>query len=187
MTPLNEWQTFYEIMGSAAGALTGLQFVVMAIISEIPMGDGENETGAAFATPSIVHFLAVLLLVATLAMPWHGFDAAVYGWALGGLSGLAYTLLVIRRMRRQTAYKPVLEDWVFHAVLPCIAYAGIVASALCLRQHARGALFGFGGASLLLLSVGIHNAWDNVLYLVILKRERLQSTLHPKSGQPGNG
>jgi hypothetical protein len=180
MSSLADWQTFYEIMGSAAGALTGLQFVVMAIISEIPMGNGEAETGAAFATPSIVHFLAVLLTVASLAMPWHSFDHISIAWAVASLSGLVYTLIVIRRMRNQTAYKPVLEDWAFHAVLPCIAYAGLTVSALCMPHHAGGALFGFGGVCLLLLSVGIHNAWDNVIYLVILKRQRLKENLAPK-------
>ena len=176
MTPLTEWQVFYQIVGSAAGALTGLQFVVMALISDMPTQAGENETSEAFASPTIVHFVAVLMLAASLAVPWHSLGPAEVVWILAGLSGLVYTLLVVGRMRRQGAYQPVLEDWLFHALLPCAAYAGLTASALCLPWHTRGALFGIAGSSLLLLFVGIHNAWDNVLFLVSLKRERL----HPQ-------
>ena len=181
MTPLTEWQNFYVIVGSAAGALTGLQFVVMALISDVPMaGPGEHETGEAFASPTVVHFVAVLMLAASLVIPWHSLTRASGVWMLAGVSGLVYTALVVRRMRRQTAYHPVLEDWLFHAVLPLSAYAGLSASALelfglssALGSHVRGALFGIAGSALLLLFVGIHNAWDNVLYLVSLKRERL--------------
>ena len=34
MTALAAWQNFYVIVGSSAGALIGLQFVVMSLISE---------------------------------------------------------------------------------------------------------------------------------------------------------
>ncbi len=32
--PLRAWETFYVIVGSSAAALTGLQFVVIALIAE---------------------------------------------------------------------------------------------------------------------------------------------------------
>lgn len=173
MTPLSEWQNFYVIMGSAAGALTGLQFIVMALISEMPLRPGEHETSGAFAGPTMVHFVAVLLLASSLVMPWHSFGAASVVWGVAGLGGVVYALMVVRRMHRQSAYQPVLEDWVFHAGLPICAYLGLCAAAIGVHTHLRGALFGMAGVVLLLLVVGIHNAWDNVTYLVILKRERL--------------
>lgn len=174
-TPLSEWQTFYEIVGSAAGALTGLQFVVMALISDMPMTEaGERETGEAFASPTVVHFVAALMLAASCAMPWHNLAPAVVVWTLGGVGGLTYTVLVLRRMRKQVAYKPVFEDWLFHALLPCCAYIGLTTAALLLHSHLQAGLFGVASTALLLLCIGIHNAWDNVLYLVSLKRERLR-------------
>ena len=173
MTPLAEWHIFYQIVSSAAGALTGLQFVVMALISDMPMHSGEHETSEAFASPTIVHFVAVLMLAASLVMPWHSLGLAGVIWTLAGLVGLVYTLAVVRRMHRQKAYHPVFEDWLFHVDLPRLAYAGLCASGALLHVHLRGALFGIAGAALLLLFVGIHNAWDNVLYLVSLKRQRL--------------
>lgn len=176
MTPLAEWQNFYVIVGSAAGALTGLQFIVMVLISDMPSNPGEQETSEAFASPTIVHFVAVLMLSASLVVPWHSLGAASLVWLLAGLGGFFYTLLVVRRMRRQSAYRPVFEDWLFHTMLPLCAYAGLSASACVLRARTREALFGIAGTALLLLYIGIHNAWDNVLYLVSLKRERLHDS-----------
>src|SRR2546429_124530 len=69
MAELTEWDTYYVIVGSAAGGLIGLQFVVMTLIAERPPLRAA-EAGAAFATPTIVHFGVVLLLSAVLRAPW---------------------------------------------------------------------------------------------------------------------
>jgi hypothetical protein len=87
-----------------------------------------------------------------------------------GLSGIVYSVVVARRMRAQTVYKPVFEDWVFHVLLPIVAYAMLAGSAFAARSHARTALFIVGAAALLLLFVGIHNAWDTVMHLVFVER-----------------
>jgi hypothetical protein len=70
------------------------------------------------------------------------------------------------RMRAQTVYQPELEDWLFHVVLPLAAYAMLALSAFEAPYHTRAALFGVGAAALLLLFIGIHNAWDGVAYHV---------------------
>ena len=36
MTALDGWENFYVIVGSSAGALIGLQFVVLTLIAERP-------------------------------------------------------------------------------------------------------------------------------------------------------
>src|SRR5712672_3432889 len=61
MPAFAEWESFYVIVGTAAAALIGLQFVVMTLIADRPQIT-TAEAGAAFATPTIVHFSAVLLL-----------------------------------------------------------------------------------------------------------------------------
>jgi hypothetical protein len=61
MTALAGWENFYVIVGSSAGALIGLQFVVITLIADMPIRGGQ-EAGEAFATPTIVHFGAALLL-----------------------------------------------------------------------------------------------------------------------------
>ena len=76
-----------------------------------------------------------------------------------------------RRAREQSTYKPVLEDWLFHVLLPATAYGILAAAAYAARFHIDRALFGVATASLLLLFIGIHNAWDSVTYLVFVRRQ----------------
>jgi F0F1-type ATP synthase assembly protein I len=170
MSNLAAWNNFYVIVGSSAGALIGLQFVVMALIADRSPPRGE-EAGPAFATPTIVHFGAVLLLSAVLSAPWQevSFVAAILG--LMGFSGVAYIIIVARKMRTQTAYEPEFGDWLYYALLLLAAYAMLALSAFTALSQTREALFGVGAATLLLLFIGIHNAWDSVAYLVFYGKQ----------------
>ena len=171
MSEFAEWESFYVIVGSAAGALIGLQFVVLTLIAEKPQL-GSPEAGAAFATPTIVHFGTTLLLAALIRVPWQTITPAAVLWGVVGLCGAVYAVVVARRMRVQTAYKPEFEDWLFHVVLPLAAYATLALSAFWASSHTGDALFGVGGAALLLLFIGIHNAWDAVSYHVFVNMRK---------------
>jgi hypothetical protein len=57
------------IVGSSAGALTGLQFVVLTLISESGAVRGTTATMSAFASPNVVHFCAALLISAIASTP----------------------------------------------------------------------------------------------------------------------
>ena len=109
MSELSEWDSFYVIVGSAAGALIGLQFVVMTLIAERPPVRAA-EAGAAFATPTVVHFGAALLLSALLRAPWQTIGVTAAVWGFVGFCGAIYTAIVARRMVRQTTYLPGSED-----------------------------------------------------------------------------
>jgi hypothetical protein len=170
MTALSEWQNFYVIVGSSAGALIGLQFVVITLIATMPLGHGTAQAGAAFSTPNVVHFGAVLLLSGILSAPWEAISPAAVLWGVLGLSGIAYEIVVARRMRTQGVYKPVFEDWLFHVLLPFAAYSTLAAAAFAADSHLHEALFAIGAAALLLLFVGIHNAWDAVTYHVFVNK-----------------
>ena len=172
MPALSGWENFYVIVGSSAGALIGLQFVVMTLIAEMPTATDIERAGSAFATPTIIHFGTVLLLSALLSVPWHSIIVPAVLWGALGLIGMIYSLIVSRRMRTQTAYKPVLEDWLFHFLLPLASYATLALSALAARTTTVGVLFAVAAAALLLLFVGIHNAWDAVTYHVFTKKQR---------------
>ncbi len=175
-SPLVAWESFYVIVGSSGAALTGLQFVVIALIAEARTRSTSREVDA-FGTPTIVHFCAVLLVSAILSAPWHGLSSV--GLALGacGLVGVVYGVIVVRRARRQTGYHPVFEDWLWHAVLPLIAYALLLVAAVVLRSNPQRVLFVVGATALLLLFIGIHNAWDTVTYIAV---ERLQTPKEPE-------
>jgi len=171
MTALSEWQNFYVIVGSSAGALIGLQFVVMALIANMPASPDLAQGGQAFVTPTIVHFGAALLLAGAMSAPWRGIAPAAAVWGLAGLVGVVYGVIVTVRMRRQSDYAPEVEDWIFHSVLPLAAYAGLIAAACVGMALQREALFLVAAATLLLLFVGIHNAWDTVTYHVFVKKQ----------------
>lgn len=168
MTALARWQNFYVIVGSSAGALIGLQFVVLSLLTEMRTARVDAQAGSAFATPNIVHFGTVLGLSGILCAPWDGIGAASVLWGLVGVGGLVYAVVVIRRMRAQAAYRPQFEDWLFYVLLPAAAYSLLALSAYAARFRLREALFGVGAAALLLLFTGIHNAWDAVTYHVFL-------------------
>lgn len=164
MAELAGWGNFYVIGGGAAGALIGLQFVVITLIAERPVVAGQELAGSAFATPTIVHLGAVLLLSAVVCAPLHGVTGIGIFWGLLGTAGIVYEVIVVRRMRMQSVYKPEFEDWLFHVLLPFAAYAALAGSAIATHGSLLDAMFGAGAAALLLLFVGIHNAWDAVTY-----------------------
>jgi hypothetical protein len=176
MTALAGWENFYVIVGSSAGALIGLQFVVITLIADMPIARDQAQAGDAFATPTIVHFGTVLLLSAIVNAPWQGIVSAAVVWGSLGLTGIVYEVIVVRRMRTQTLYAPQFEDWLFHVLLPCAAYATVAASACLALRHAHAAMFVLGAAVLLLLFIGIHNAWDGVTYHVFVHKPAAQKT-----------
>jgi len=170
MTALDGWENFYVIVGSSAGALIGLQFVVMTLLADMPLARADARAGDAFGTPNVVHFGVVLLLSALVSAPWQSLTIAAILWGFIGLCGVAYAFIVIRRVRSQTTYQPVFEDWLFHVLLPLTAYAMLAGSACAAYSHPRPALFVVGAAALLLLFIGIHNAWDTVTYYVFVRK-----------------
>lgn len=174
MTPLDGLENFYVIIGSSGGALIGLQFVVMALIANMPRpAAAQGDAGNAFATPNVVHFGTALLISGLLTAPWHDLNTITVLLSILGLCGVAYSLIVARRMRLQTLYRPVFEDWLCHAILPLGGYALLATSAYEARGvYAHGALFGVAAAVLLLLFVGIHNAWDAATYHVFVIRSK---------------
>jgi len=164
MAELERWESFYVIVGAAAGALIGLQFVVMTLIAENPP-KRVSEANPVFATPTIVHFCLCFLVSALMSVPWASAAEAAWSWGLTGLFGFIYTLTVAARMRKQQAYMADAEDWLFHTVLPLAAYLFLGLSASYAGSEEHGALLAVAAASLALLFIGIHNSWDSIVYV----------------------
>lgn len=166
--PFTAWESFYVIVGSSSAALTGLMFVVIALVAESSTSARQID---AFGTPTVVHFGTALLVSAIMSAPWPGVLGARLALGVCGVAGVIYALIVLRRARRQTDYQPVFEDWLFHNALPLIAYSSLVAAAVQLSERSAP-LFVIGGATLLLLFVGIHNSWDTVTYIVLTRKQQ---------------
>jgi hypothetical protein len=119
-----------------------------------------------------VHFCVSLLIAATLSAPWNSLAPPAVLFGIVGLAGLVYAAIIIRRTRKQTGYQPVFEDWLWHAALPIVVYGSLLGAALLIRRYERNALFVIAGGTLMLVFIGIHNAWDTVTYIAVTRLER---------------
>ena len=167
---LSGWTNFYVIVGSSAGALTGLMFVVIALM---PSSSRRGMFNAArvYATPSIVHLASVLVISAVLAMPGHtrtSVRASLVGIALVLLVYMAATMV---RSWRQDVYSPDLEDRIWHFLLPAVAYAGLLVSGLRVASSPGVSLHLVAVSVLVLLVVAIHNAWDSAVWGALRRAE----------------
>jgi hypothetical protein len=167
---LSGWGNFYLITGTAAAALTGLQFVVQSLLASVlrSVSGGDAQGGIdAFGTPTVVHFSLALVVSAVLCAPWAEYAGLRATLGVLGAGALVYAAIVMQRARRQRSYVPAMEDWLWHVLLPAVAYGAVVLTAVFLRRGVTGPLFIIAAATLLLLCIGIHNAWDTVTYLTL--------------------
>jgi len=95
---LSHWDNYYVIIGSSAAALTGLQFVVIALVADTQFRvPASLRTIEAYASPTVVHFCSVLLVSAILSAPWASLVPVAWCIGIGAAAGLLYDLVVIRR------------------------------------------------------------------------------------------
>jgi hypothetical protein len=169
MTSLAGWENFYILIGSSAAVLTGLTFVVITLTAETR---GANDSAGldAYASPTILHFCAVLLVAAILSTPGHTSASLSFSLGVCGLGGILYSISITVRMRRGKAYVPVRSDWVWHILLPLIAYVCLLGSAAVVWVGAAAALYSVAVGVLLLLYIGIHNAWDAAMWMAVHRR-----------------
>ena len=167
---LAEWANFYVITGAAAAGLTGLTFVVIALAanSNRVMTAGLR----AYVTPTIVHFGTALGLAAFLNVPRLTAINLSVGFGVGGLGGLVYGAFIVAAMRGNSSYVAVREDWLWHAILPTAAYGALLAISLLVQRWMEACLYGVAAVSMLLLSVGIHNAWDVAVSISVRSPEK---------------
>lgn len=185
MSVISAWENFYVIVGSSAGALTGLTFVSITLIGA---QERRGSSGAmpAYTTPTVVHFGVVLVLAALLSAPWPSFAPLGVVLVVGGLLMLSYAAIVVRRLLRQdrAMYAPVFEDWLCYGIVPLVAYGGLIVAALALAAAPVPALFGIAGVLLLLLADGLHNAWDIASFLVTAPLRPSQRESAPTTTSP---
>ncbi len=168
LSPLAAWQNYYIIIGTAAATLTGLLFVVITLVSGALQRVSTPLSGIrVFSTPNVLHFGASLLIAALLSVPWPALWPAGLLVGLAGLAGVIYVFIVLWEVRHRLSYHLVLSDWLWYTLLPLIAYTALLVGGIVLPISAVLALFVIAGATLLLLIMGIRNAWDIVTYMLI--------------------
>lgn len=161
---LSSWQNFYVVVGSSAGALTGLQFVVIALIAQVGIPAGKREIRA-FSTPTVVHFCLALLTAAIMCAPWRiswGISASLLGV---GVFGIWFVCTSLWHARKSTVYKPDLEDWIMYNALPLLIYLALLCAAILFQSMAGISLTTVAAAAVALVMIGIRNAWDTVTFI----------------------
>ncbi|HLX26651.1 MAG TPA: hypothetical protein VKR05_06630 [Candidatus Cybelea sp.] len=161
---LSAWSSFYVMTGSSAAALVGLMFVVISLVQVREIHTTQDGI-TTFSTPTVMHFGAVLLISAVLTAPWHRPFYAALSVGVIGFLGVGYLVRVAYRTKQFTEYRADLDDWIWYTILPLLAYSTILIGAIVLLTLTAKALFAIGGGVVLLLVIGIRNAWDIVTFL----------------------
>jgi len=158
-SPLAGWDNFFVIAGSSAAALTGLTFIVITLAGE---SGRVNPNGLrVFITPTIVHFTVVLAFSAFLSMPHHTPLSLCVCLVVAGILGLIYIGTIATSIRRMAStYVPVHEDWIWNVILPAVAYGTWLAAGFFIWRSPHASLYAVGAVFVLLMLIGIHNAWD---------------------------
>lgn len=170
MKILEGWDNFYVILGSAAAALIGLTFVVIALLSGARRANPSGLRG--YITPTVVHFGTVLAFSAFMSVPHQTLRSLSIAFAIGGAGASIYSAVVARHVRRFTTdYVPVVADWVWHVFLPAFDYAALVGAAFLIWFRLQLALDCVAAALTMLLFIGIHNALDVAVSVTTGKQE----------------
>jgi hypothetical protein len=170
LSALARWANFYVIVGSSAGALTGLQFVVVALIAQAGRTTTKREIRA-FGTPTVIHFCAALVISVVMNIPWLAVSHLAASLAVLAIIGLVYSLSVIVHARKST-YQPDTEDWFWYAGVPVLAYVMLGVAAILVWKLAVWSLFLIAALSVLFLFMGIRNSWDTVTYVALKHTQR---------------
>ena len=181
MAQLQQWQNFYLLLGSASATLVGLMFIAISLGSGRWTPEDRPLLNASFSTfmsPTFIHFVYVLVTAVVVFVP------TLSGTALGGLlilTGIGSLGHIARHLRflidRYRARRIDRSDLVWYSLMPSIAYVLHLGAGVGLvRAGLRGtrplhALDALAAASVLLLVIGVRNAWDLVVYQVLRQLE----------------
>ena len=152
-----------RMAGTSAGSLIGLQFVVLTLIANRNQRPDPSSIQA-FGSPIVVHFCSTLLVSAMMLAPWRSITHLSGCLGVMGCLGLLYSLRTIRHAIKAD-YDPDVEDWIWFIVLPLISYGVLASAGVLVFRSADVAALLTAAASLALLFIGIHNAWDTVTYI----------------------
>ena len=181
MSTLPSWQNFYVIVGSAAGALTGLQFVVIALVAQRGIPAGMREIRA-FSSPTVVHFCLALLIAAIMCAPWHVWWGISASLSVAGAFGIWSACKALWHARKSTVYKPDLEDRILYSGVPLLTYMALFSAGILFQSMPEIALVTVAAVSVVLLVMGIRNAWDTVTFIAVGNNQQ-NSTAPGSAGQ----
>jgi hypothetical protein len=141
-------------------------FVVITIVSG-SRTDTSGEGVSVFTSPTVVHFCIALFVSAVMSVPWHTLEAIPILVAAGAIAGITVCTRSVILALRMSGYKPGVDDWCWYAVFPLLTYVALLVTSAWLRVAPVGGLYAIAAVVVLLIFLGIHNAWDVVTYIAI--------------------
>jgi hypothetical protein len=121
-----------------------------------------------FLSSTVSNLSATLLGSALTLVP--ALDWLWLGGIVGciGLAGLVFSIREVLRFNQHPG--TVRSDWFWYAIFPLIGYALLLASAATALRGLRVSVDLLAGALAFLLTAGIRNAWDMIVFLVTMPR-----------------
>lgn len=163
---LHAWQDYYTLLGEVSATLTGLMFVAASLGTRLIDGSSGPKVQT-FMTPTVVYFSLVLLLSALMNVPVQTRLSLTAQFAAGGLFGCGYSLSHLPRLRRFQHEGSVDRlAWVWTVALPLVAALWLLGAAADFSRSLAGGLNAAAVGVLLLVVVGLRNAWSVTLRLV---------------------
>lgn len=169
------WENFFYLIGSAAGALIGLMFVVITLtVGHEPRRVSRG--APVYVAPIVFHYAVVLVVSAISEMPGLQFWAVSVILAFSAIAGLVYSAATTIRLCRRGWEDPIpgWSDKCFYGFLPTIIYVALAVSAGAIWVVERKAVLAIGAIMLALLLLGIRNAWDLATTLAQRAHEQLR-------------
>jgi hypothetical protein len=160
---LQSWHEFFLLIGTAGVTLTGLLFVVISLGPRLIAN--HQATGVrAFISPNAVFFSSTLVVSAVFMMP--ALPERVLGWLLvvGAAASVGYMAYTRAHQQWRQNQLPVL-DWVWFVGLPLAAYLVLLAAGVSFLMHGALSFLLVAAGLILLLVIGIRNAWDLVIWV----------------------
>ena len=160
---LEAWHEFYLLIGTAGVTLTGLLFVVVSLGPRVVAN--HQATGVrAFISPNAVYFTTTLVVSAVLLAPHLPAMAIGVFLCVGAVAALGY--LACTKVHQQWRHNKLpFLDWIWFVGLPMASYVLLLLSGMGFLLQAALSIHGVAVSLILLLVIGIRNAWDLVIWI----------------------
>ena len=167
------WSNFFYLIGSAAGGIIGLMFVVISLTA----GHEPRRVSRGapvYVAPIVFHFAVVFVVSVITLVPGMPPSAVAVLLGVCAIAGVAYSVATTIRLCSSGWEDPIPEwsDKCFYGFLPTTVYVALAGAAAAVPFVERRAVLSIGVVLLLLLLLGIRNAWDLAMTLAQYANER---------------
>jgi hypothetical protein len=162
---LQSWHELYAVAAGVAATLMGLMFVVISLGQRSLASEQGPRVARALHTPIVVFFVTIIVVSMLMLMPDTAPAALGTLLALISVCGLIY-MIASGSYSIWRSNDLGFDDLAWYVVLPYVSYATLGVAAFMIWKAMPFGPHVEAGAILLLLLIGMRNAWDLVVYNV---------------------